>query len=141
MTVYDSSCHCGHIRVEVDLTDEPGAYNPRACDCRFCRLHGGAYLSDPSGSMKVLVVRGGGLGRYRQGAEQADMLFCQECAVLAGVCYSDSGVIAGAANARLFSLPFGAEVVVSPKQLSPSEKVFRWGQLWFQDVQIDESGA
>jgi hypothetical protein len=136
----DGGCHCGNIRLELDLSREPAAYNPRACDCDFCTKHSAAYVSDPQGALSIYIEDPARAGRYRQGSEQAEFLLCKGCGVLAAVLYRHEGRLIGAANARAVGggKAFGPEQAVSPKQLSGTGKVERWRQVWFTQVRITE---
>ena len=132
----DGHCHCGVVSVRAELTGDPIQYSPRACDCDFCRMHNAAYLSDPAGRLRIGAGEPAAIGRYRQGAGLAEMLFCTHCGVLVGVCYETGDGLVGAANARVLPGPFAAETSVSPKTLGPEEKTGRWQELWFRDVQV-----
>ncbi len=131
-------CHCGNIRVELELARAPDSYHPRACDCDFCRQHNAAYVSDPQGSLALRIKDEHLSGRYRQGSGQAEFLFCKNCGVLAGVFYRNDGRLYAAVNAKAVGggEAFGAEQPVSPKTLSASEKVRRWREVWFPNVSI-----
>jgi hypothetical protein len=131
-------CHCGNILVEIEFTHAPGAYNPRACDCDFCRKHGAAYVSDAQGSLLVRIKSERDSGKYHQGSGQADLLVCRNCGVLVGAFHSSDGRLYAAVNARIMDarVIFGAEQSVSPKKLSDSEKVGRWQEIWFSKVSL-----
>ena len=133
-------CHCGDIAVTVQLSRAAEQYAPRRCDCDFCRLHGAAYLSDPNGTLRFTLQPGASLNRYRQGAEQADMLLCGRCGVLVGGCYEYQGHRYAAVNTAVLPAVFSAPEWASPQQLSAEEKTARWMQLWFADVEIDQPG-
>lgn len=134
----DGGCYCGNIRFEFTLTRLPGDYNPRACDCDFCTKHSAAYLSDPAGSLSVRIADAGQVSRYRQGSGQAQFLVCARCGVLTGVFLEAAGRVYGAVNARAVEggVKFGPEQTVSPKKLSPGDKLERWQGVWFPDVSI-----
>jgi hypothetical protein len=131
-------CHCGNVRVDLQLAREPGTYHPRACDCDFCRKHGAAYVSDPQGSLSIRIQDARSFGNYRQGSGVAECIFCARCGVLIGALYRSEGRIWGAINAKIVedSTTFGAEQCVSPKTLAADEKEKRWRDIWFHDVVI-----
>jgi hypothetical protein len=131
-------CHCGNIYVEVVLPRAPSTYNPRACDCDFCRKHGASYISDPQGSVRIQVKDPQQLGKYRQGSGIAECLICRNCGVLVGVVYEAGGRLYAGINSKVIdgTPGFAAEVPVSPKYLSDDKKVVRWKDLWFADVCI-----
>lgn len=135
-------CHCGDVRVDLELVREPVTYHPRACDCDFCRKHGAAYVSDPQGSLSIRLQDAGSMSSYRQGSGAAECIFCRNCGVLIGALYRSDGRIWGAINAKIVESPtsFGAEEVVSPKKLSGDEKEKRWQDIWFSDVTIGCAG-
>jgi hypothetical protein len=133
------SCHCGNIHVEVVLTRLPAAYNPRACDCDFCRKHGASYISDPQGSVRLQIKDAHQLGKYRQGSGIAECIICRNCGVLVGVVYEDNGRLYAGINSKVIdgNPGFSEEVPVSPKTLPDDKKVERWKDIWFANVSID----
>jgi hypothetical protein len=131
-------CHCGNIRVELQLPREPRAYAPRACDCDFCRKHGAAYVSDPHATLTLWIRDERSAGGYAQGSAQAEMLLCRECGVLVGALHRADGQIYGVVNARALDggTRFGTEQPVSPRTLSAADKVKRWQEIWCSNVSI-----
>jgi len=129
-------CHCGNIRVFVELPHAPSDYCPRVCDCEFCRKHGASYVSDQHGSLRIEVGNSQILGKYRQGAGIADCLFCIRCGVLVGVLYQESGHLYATVNSAVLvgNDSFGEKKSVAPRLLAASEKVSRWKELWFSNV-------
>jgi len=141
MSVYKfkGGCHCGNIQIEVKLTRAPISYNPRVCDCDFCRKHGASYVSDAQGSMRMQVQDPLQLNKYHQGSGIADCIICRNCGVLVGIVHQSNGRLYGAINSKIIdgSPPFGEEVPVSPKTLPDAEKIKRWKDIWFANVGID----
>lgn len=130
-------CHCGNIRVELELTRTAGTYNPRACDCDFCRKHRAAYVSDPQGSLLILIRDERDCGRYAQGSGRAELLLCRNCGVLVGPLYPEAGRLYAAVNANVVEgVAFGAQQPVSPRTLSADDKVKRWKEVWFSNVTV-----
>lgn len=138
MHTVTGGCYCGNVLVTIRLTRNPASSNPRACDCGFCTKHAAAYLSDGLGSMEVEIGAAGDRGSYRQGSEAADFLFCRRCGVLVGVTCEMDGRLYGAVNVRSLdsAAAFGPALSVSPKQLSATDKLQRWRELWFPDVSV-----
>ncbi|MGH8402005.1 MAG: GFA family protein, partial [Gammaproteobacteria bacterium] len=134
----NGGCHCGNILVELELAHAPENYNPRACDCDFCRKHSAAYVSDPQGSLSCRINDERYCGWYRQGSGIAEFLICTHCGVLVAVLYRNDGQLHAAVNAKAINggKGFGMEQSVSPKTLSASEKVTRWQEFWFHNVSI-----
>jgi hypothetical protein len=136
-------CHCGNIRIELTLTRSAGSYNPRACDCDFCRKHRAAYVSDPQGSLVIDIGNEAAVSRYAQGSAQAQLLLCGNCGVLVSPLYRDGARLYGAVNVNAVdgTALFGAQQPVSPRTLTPGDKAQRWRQLWFADVTLRTRGA
>ncbi|SDH80289.1 GFA family protein [Pseudomonas panipatensis] len=137
-TTLRGSCHCANLSLEIGLSRPPHSYQPRACDCDFCRQHAASYLSDAAGSLRIKVRDPAALGRYRQGSGTAEFLFCRGCGVLIGVVYEEAGRTYAALNSRVVegAPAFGETLAASPKTLPIGERVQRWKQLWFADVQL-----
>lgn len=139
MNRLEGSCHCGKLKIEVELPEPPGAYAPRACDCAFCRKHGAAYVSDAAGALRMRIADPQALVRYRQGSGQAEFLLCRECGVLVAVCLEDSGQRFGAVNVHALAdaAAFAPALSVSPQKLDPDTKRARWKSLWFPGVSLE----
>lgn len=131
-------CHCGNIRLDLDLSRASETYSPRACDCDFCRKHGASYISDPDGSVHIRVKGTQCLGKYRQGSGIADFLLCKRCGVVVGAIYEIDGQVFAAINSQVIEggTTFGEVKSASPKTLTPTEKVNRWKANWFPNVTL-----
>lgn len=143
MQTLRGGCHCGNIRVELQLTRAPGSYQPRACDCGFCLKHGAAYISDPHGSLRLTIREEREATRYAQGSGQAQLLLCSTCGVLVSPLFEDGGRLYAAVNVNALedAAAFGASQPVSPQTLSAGDKAQRWKELWFSDVAIGAQRA
>lgn len=110
---------------------------PRACDCRFCRAHGAAWISHPAGRLAI-HESGSRLRTYRQGSLVAQFLLCGDCGVLVAVVFEDGDKRHAAVNANCLEARdgFAPVVAASPQALSPDEKTTRWRQLWISDFQL-----
>ena len=88
-------CHCGNIRVVVELPSPPKQTALRACapgTCSFCRATGWRTVADPNGVFKMWAEDWGDVTRYRFGTGTADFLACRRCNVyVAAVCETASG--------------------------------------------------
>jgi hypothetical protein len=133
-------CYCGNIRIQASFSRDLAGYNPRACDCDFCRKHVAAYVSDSSGSLRIEIRHEPEVNRFRQGSNTAEMLLCRTCGVLVGALYRESNRLFGTLNAKALdsTSSFGPEQSVSPKVLSPDQKVQRWRDIWFPDVLLQQ---
>jgi hypothetical protein len=138
MAQLHGGCHCGGLELGIELPRPAQTYAPRACDCDFCRKHAAAYVSDPYGSLLVRVRDTAAEGRYRQGSGSAEMLLCRNCGVLLGALYRHENALLGVANVRTLESrgEFAPEQTVSPRLLSAEQKVGRWREIWFPNVNI-----
>lgn len=129
-------CHCGAIRVDIELPRAPATYTPRACDCSFCCKHGVAYFSDPAGRLHIEVRDPAALGRYRQGNGLAQFLLCRNCGVLVAVAYAEGARRYATVNSRIIEGEpgFPNATPVSPQTLGADDKVARWKAVWFADI-------
>jgi len=129
---YSSSCQCGVVRVNLTLPNTLEDYEPRECDCEFCRLHNITYISDPDGCLSIEAA--GTLKQSKQGSGQATFWQCSSCNQMVAVTHDLVGELKGAVNGQLFSKQYklGKSVAVSPRLLSPSEKRDRWKTAWLQ---------
>lgn len=125
-------CHCQRLTLAFESSLEPAATSPRACDCSFCQAHAAAWVSDPDGELVITASDADALGRYRQGSESAEFLFCRHCGVLLAVVFATEDGLRGAVNARCLANAgeFAPEQAVSPQQLPPEERRERWRRLW-----------
>lgn len=133
MTIpYRGDCSCGAVSLEITLPKPIDTYSPRACDCSYCTPRGAAYLSDPSGTVRVSVHSERGLRKERQGSETAIMLLCATCDSLLGAVCEIEGRLLGAINVRVLE-PHTAVPKAQPVHLTDLDantKVQRWSDLW-----------
>ena len=129
-------CHCGSLRLVYRTALPLAETAPRACDCSYCRMHGAAYVSDPSGGLLISVSDPEALSSYRQGSEAALFRLCGRCGVLVAVTYAQDGREYAAVNAGCLDLRdrFAASVEASPQRLSREQKIGRWTQVWIPEI-------
>jgi len=122
---------------------DPASMIPRACDCSFCQKHAAAYISDPAGQLSVIMQSPDALRWYQQGSNTAEFLLCTGCGVLVAVVFEHNARIYGAVNARSLErlADFHSAVPASPQLLAADEKVARWLQVWFPDVELVTSAS
>ncbi|KAJ0107038.1 hypothetical protein J7T55_006916 [Diaporthe amygdali] len=77
---YHGACHCGGIKVHLRTQKTPSELGARACQCGFCRLHGGSFTSDAAGALSIKTA--GSVNRYRMGTGTAEFLICTNCGVV-----------------------------------------------------------
>jgi hypothetical protein len=94
---YHGGCHCDALRVTFETALEPGAIQRRACQCSFCRAHGGVTVSDPEGAMRV-DAKADALVRYQFGLKVSDFLICARCGVYVGAVFFDGDDAWGVVN-------------------------------------------
>jgi hypothetical protein len=141
MPTLTGSCHCHRLQLALHGPLDPATTAPRACDCSFCQAHAAAWVSDPDGELVVTAPDADVLGRYRQGSESAEFLFCRHCGVLLGVVFATDDGMRGAVNVRCLAdaAEFALPQTVSPQQLPAEERRARWRNLW-TPVRIDVRG-
>ena len=74
-------CHCGNIKVEYETNIAAEDAKPRACQCSFCRQHQSRAVSDPNGSLRIMVDNAHLLSRYKFSLKSIEFLVCRECGV------------------------------------------------------------
>lgn len=135
---YLGGCRCGDVSIELALPEILSNCVPRACDCNFCTTREICYLSDPQGQLVVSYLSP--LKTLKQGSNQASFKLCSKCEDLICVVYRFEGSLKGAVNVSLLdkqSLLPQAQIV-SPKELSPQQKLARWNKVWLSVV-LEES--
>lgn len=75
------SCHCRNIDYTLSWPAEVKEVPVRACDCTFCRKHGGAWTSHPNARLDVRIT-GDGSDVYRFGTGTADFHVCKTCGIV-----------------------------------------------------------
>jgi hypothetical protein len=73
-----ASCHCGAVRLEIELPD--GLVEPRHCTCSMCRRRGAIVASVPLDGLKV-VQGSEHLSEYRFHTRTAKHHFCSICGI------------------------------------------------------------
>ncbi|MCM8557212.1 GFA family protein [Sphingomicrobium sediminis] len=69
-------CHCGAVRFEVELPDEP--VEAWHCNCSICSTTGYLHIFVPHEQFTLLEGREA-LQSYRFGTRAAEHLFCRHC--------------------------------------------------------------
>ncbi len=125
-------CSCGKTRVTIHLPETLDQYSPRQCDCDFCVSRNISYLSHPDGELAIESKEP--LEKQHQGSNQADFITCNHCKTVIAAALQLENKLIGALNASLLlnSSSLKKSTVVSPKVLSPKEKVERWKTVWLK---------
>ena len=75
---HDLTCHCGAVKLRVDLLD--GLNTARRCDCSFCRRRGAAAVTVPLDGLRILKGEDN-LTLYQWGTGTAKHYFCKTCGI------------------------------------------------------------
>src|SRR6202035_3121097 len=77
-------CHCGNLRLSLNLSQAPKDTRLRACGCSFCRAHNTRTTSDPHGSVEIWAEDWSLVEPYRFASSTAEFLICRRCGVYIG---------------------------------------------------------
>lgn len=72
------SCHCGTVRLHVQLTD--GLHTIRRCTCSYCRMRGAVAVSANLDGITILAGQDA-LMLYQFGTMAAKHYFCSRCGI------------------------------------------------------------
>jgi hypothetical protein len=98
---FTGGCHCGELRVAFETSLDPRDLPLRACQCSFCRRHGGVSTSDPAGRFVVEVRQAERLQRYRFALGITDFLICRTCGVYVAAVMEIEGRWLGVLNVNV----------------------------------------
>jgi hypothetical protein len=98
MTTLHGGCHCGSIKLAFETALDPNALPLRACQCSFCRRHGGVTTSDPAGRVLIDIRQPEQLQRYRFALGITDFLICRTCGVYVAAVMETDGRLFGVVN-------------------------------------------
>jgi hypothetical protein len=101
-------CHCGNVKVVFETALDPTTLSLRACQCSFCRRHGGITTSDPAGRLVIEVLEPGQIHRYRFALGITDFLICRTCGVYVAAAMKAEGATLGVLNVNVLDerVPF-----------------------------------
>ncbi len=108
---YGGGCHCGALKIQFESAIAPEAMAVRACQCSFCRKHAASAVSDPAGSVHVILREPASVQRYRFGLATTDFLVCGRCGVYAAAVMEEAGrhyaivIVAALDEAARFTQP------------------------------------
>ena len=126
-------CHCGNLEVAFETLRPPDELTVHACGCSFCRHHGARTISDPAGSVEVLVNDPAALSRYRFGLGTAEFLVCRNCGGYVGAVMTEAGSAYATVNLNALATAgeFAAtSVPVSYDQESEADRRARRRARW-----------
>ena len=131
-TTLHGSCHCGAITVAFETSD-PRSLPLRACQCSFCRRHGGVTTSDPAGRLVVDVHQPGLLQRYRFALGITDFLICRTCGVYVAAVMEDGAGSLGVLNINVLDDRDRISLKAEPKSYegeNVSDRLARRRKAW-----------
>ena len=100
-TTLHGGCHCGALKVAFETAVDPHGLPLRACQCSFCRRHGGITTSDPTGRLVIEVGQPEQLQRYRFALGITDFLICRMCGVYVAAAMETDGGVLGVLNVNV----------------------------------------
>lgn len=123
--LYNGTCDCTGVHIDLCLPKPLQQYAPRVCDCDFCQFHHISYLSDLRG--QLTLCSSSPLTKVQQGSLQASFLCCANCQDVVAVTFDMGSRLKGAVNANLLDLKMCLlpGIMVAPKTLTPEQKVTR----------------
>ena len=77
MPTYSGSCHCGHVRFEIDAQID----HVRSCDCSICSKRGTLNFRVAREDLRLLTPWEH-LSLYQWGSRTAKDYFCKTCGIL-----------------------------------------------------------
>jgi hypothetical protein len=98
MYTFSGVCHCGAIRVKLELVKPAAETRVRACQCGFCRRHGTRTVADAEGLATIRIPSPTQLERYRFGHASADYLICRTCGVYVAAIQHEAGRLISVVN-------------------------------------------
>jgi hypothetical protein len=140
--VLQGSCHCGRLSVTFTTERAVEELPLRACQCTFCRRHGGLTTSDPEGEI-VLRVRGPAPRWYRFGSGATDFWICPDCGVYVGAGVESEGRRYAVVNVR--ALDEAKRFTQAPAPMvydaeTPGERLGRRARVW-SPARIESTGG
>jgi len=134
MTIRTGGCHCRNIRIEFETNLTPEAFEPRACQCSFCRQHQSRAISDPAGQLRISVCNGDLLNRYQFGLKTIEFLICRNCGVYVAGFLADPTDDDGYATHMLSALDdrsgFAAPVAKDYDDQGAEDRTARRRKVW-----------
>lgn len=99
MRQFEGSCHCEKVRIVFETDRDPESYEPRVCNCDFCRRHGSAAIADPQG--RLILHLASDHVPYRFGLNMTDFHVCNSCGVFVAASWADGDRLIGAVNVNV----------------------------------------
>lgn len=131
-STYNGTCHCSAIGYNFTTAIPPSKWSVRACQCSFCRAHGGYSTSDPEGFLRFVISEPSKLQCYRFALKITDFLICGECGIYIGALMRSSYGMYGVINLRALktSVQIPEAKPVSYEGESAAQRRARREQSW-----------
>jgi hypothetical protein len=135
-------CHCNQITLEYATAVAPEELKLRADQCSFCRRHRARTISDPAGSLRIVLTNSEAVSYYQFGLKTAEFLICQRCGVYAGAIQREEGRIFGVVNVNTFETPLTQEATpVDYDSESVDERRQRRRAVWTPTTLVENWGT
>ena len=137
------SCHCGNIRFSLHWPEWNPPITVRACQCTFCRKHGGVYTSNPSGRLQINIADSSRVTPYAFGTRTAEFHTCQVCGAVPVVTSEIDGVLHAVVNVNTFENVDKTDLNASPSDFDAEDlggRLERRKRNWIADVSVVRQG-
>ena len=138
------ACHCGNIAFDLSWDPDPAQIPARACDCTFCRKHGGVWTSNPAGALRVRVKDPRCVEKYAFGTHTADFHVCSRCGVVPVVTSVIDERLYAVVSVNAFENVDASLVKSAPITFEAEDEGARLARRkrgWIADVQWDDAAA
>ena len=138
------SCHCGNIAFTLDWQPDPEEIPARACECSFCRKHGGVWTSCPSGVLKVRVLDCSMVSAYAFGTGTAEFHVCSRCGAVPVVSSRIDGHRYAVVNVNAFDDVDRSRLrraAVSFDGEDEASRLARRARNWISSVEFESGGT
>jgi hypothetical protein len=137
-------CHCGNISFALDWEPDPADIPARACDCTFCRKHGGLWTSNPDGRLRVRVREPAWVSQYAFGTATAQFHVCARCGIVPLVTSEIDGRLYAVVSVNAFENVDPARLRRAPVSFDGEDegvRLARRKRSWIRDVAFEAEVA
>jgi hypothetical protein len=135
-------CHCHQITLEYATALAPEELKLRADQCSFCRRHGSRTISDPAGSLRIVLTNAEAVSYYQFGLKTAEFLVCQRCGVYVAAVQREEGRILGVVNVNTFDTRLTQEATpVNYDNESVEQRRERRRSMWTPTTLVENWGT
>jgi len=133
----NGKCHCGNIAFSLAWEPDPKEIPARACDCTFCRKHGGVWTSNPSGALQVRIQDASKISKYTFGTGTAEFQICARCGIVPVVTSRIDGRLYAVVSVNAFENVEASLLNRAPASFGAEEtgsRLARRKRSWIPDV-------